>query len=245
MTARSSAAWTITTIATTTGASRKFHFGPAALATLNPAQVFLAMGTGDRERPLIGNYPYDKRVQNRFYMFIDKFPASGTVDLDGSTMSNFTSSTGCDTTLDGAKNGWFMDLPDRGEQTVTSSVIFGGTVFFSTNHAVPTPRNSCATNLGEAKGYAVNLLNASGVIGTGSTCGGARSGVFTGGGLPPSPVVGTVPVKMADGTTKAISVLIGGINLETGTGSPIGAQQPPVPIKQIRSRVYWYPHGDK
>src|SRR5439155_25091350 len=134
---------------------------------------------------------------------------------------------------------------DQGEQTVTSSVIFGGTVFFSTNHAVQTADNSCALNLGEAKGYAVNLLNASGVIGTGGLCGGQRAGTFTGGGLPPSPVVGTVPVRQADGTTKAISVLIGGINLDTGTGSPIGAQQPPVPIKQIRSPGYWYPHGDK
>jgi len=243
MTALGPSLWTMSKIAATTGSSRKFVFGPAALGTGN--QVFLAMGSGDRERPLLQNYPYSTPVQNRFYMFIDSFPASGTVDLDGSTMSNFTSSTGCDTKLDGAKNGWFMDLPDRGEQTVTSSVIFGGTVFFSTNHAVQTPPNSCDLNLGIAKGYAVNLLNASGVIGSGSTCGGARNGVFTGGGLPPSPVVGTVPVKMADGTTKAISVLIGGINLDTGTGSTIGAQQPPVPIRQIRSRVYWYPHGDK
>jgi len=237
--------WPMSRIARTTGSNRKFEFGAAALGTLNPPQVFLALGSGDRERPLITNYPYVSRVQNSFYMFIDKFPAGGTVDLDGSTMSDFTSSTGCDTQLGGDKNGWFMQFPDRGEQTVTSAVIFGGTVFFSTNHAVPTPANSCATNLGEAKGYAVNLLNASGVIGSGGLCGGSRSGTFTGGGLPPSPVVGTVPVVQADGTTKSISILIGGINLDTGTGSPIGAQQPPVPIKQIRSRVYWYPHGDK
>ena len=240
---RSQGSWTISKIARTNGASRKFLFGPSALGT--GGQVFLALGSGDRERPLLQNYPYSTPVQNRFYMFIDKFPASGTVDLDGSTMSNFTSSTSCNTQLDGDKNGWFMDLPDRGEQTVTSAVIFGGTVFFSTNHAVPTPPNSCDLNLGQAKGYAVNLLNASGVIGSGSTCGGARNGVFTGGGLPPSPVVGTVPVKQADGSVKAISVLIGGINLDTGTGSTIGAQQPPVPIRQIRSKVYWYPHGDK
>ena len=30
-----------------------------------------------------------------------------------------------------------------------------------------------------------------------------------------------------------------------GTGSPIGAQEPPVPIRQIRTRLYWYPHGDR
>jgi type IV pilus assembly protein PilY1 len=133
----------------------------------------------------------------------------------------------------------------RGEQTVTSSVIFGGTVFFSTNRPISSPPGSCAVNLGEARGYAVNLLNASGVIGTGELCGGGRSGVFTGGGIPPSPVVGTVPVDVPGGGTKSINVLIGGIDLKTGGGSPIGAQQPPVPIRQVRSRLFWYPGGER
>ena len=235
---RATGAWTITKIAATTGSGRKFMFGPASLATAT--KVFLALGSGDRERPLKANYPYSEPVTNRFYMFMDQFPAAGTVNLDGATMDNFTSATTCATAGGAGKDGWYMDLPDRGEQTVTSAVIFGGTVFFSTNHAVDPLANSCGTNLGEAKGYAVNLLNASGVIGSGGLCGGGRSGTFTGGGLPPSPVVGTVPVRQPDGTLKPISVLIGGINLGGGTSSPIGAQQPPVPIKQIRSRIYWY-----
>ncbi len=217
-------------------------FGPASLATAT--QVFLTLGTGDRERPLKANYPYSTPVVNRFYMFVDKFPAAGTVNLDGATMNNFTSATSCTTTITAGNDGWFLDLADTGEQTVTSSVIFGGTVFFSTNHAQDPLVATCGTNLGEAKGYAVNLLNASGVIGSGGLCGGTRSGVFTGGGLPPSPVVGTVPVRQPDGTMKPISVLIGGINLAGNTSSPIGAQQPPVPIKQIRSRIYWYKKGD-
>ena len=40
-------------------------------------------------------------------------------------------------------------------------------------------------------------------------------------------------------------ILIGGINLDTGAGSPIGAQEPKIPIKQLRTRLYWYPHGDR
>ncbi len=251
---RASTAWTITKIAATTGGSRKFLFGPASFAT--SANVFLALGSGDRERPLIGNYPYTTPVTNRFYMFIDKFPGSGVIDLDGTTMKDFsatssTPATGCDAELAANKDGWFFDLnAGTGEQTVTSAVIFGGTVFFSTNRPVATKAGQCAANLGEARGYAVNLLNASGVIGSGGLCGGTRSGTFTGGGLPPSPVVGTVPVKKdpacvdkpgAPCETKPISILIGGINLHGAASSPIGAQQPPVPIKQIRSRVYWYP----
>ncbi len=242
--ARAPGAWTMTKIAATTSGNRKFLFGSAALVV--GSNVYLAMGTGDREKPLISNSPYVSSVQNRFYMFIDKFPASGTVNLDGGTMTNYTSDTTCSPVLAAGQDGWFMDLTaGRGEQVVTSSVIFGGTIFFSTNRPVATVPGTCSANLGEAQGYALNLLNASGVIGTGKLCGGDRNGVFTGGGIPPSPVVGTVPVEVSPGVFRSINILIGGIGLDTGGGSVIGAQQPPIPIKETRSRVYWYPHGDK
>jgi type IV pilus assembly protein PilY1 len=230
-------------VAETTTGNRKFLFGPAALAVGD--NVYLALGSGDRERPLITNYPYTTPVMNRFYSFIDDF--SGTLlDLNGSSMDNFSADTDCNSVLGTGQRGWFMDLSaGTGEQTVTSAVIFGGTVFFSTNRPTPVVPGSCGTNLGEARGYAVNLLNASGVIGTGKLCGGDRSGVFTGGGIPPSPVVGIVPITQPDGSTKPTNVLIGGVNLDTGSGSPIGAQEPKIPIKQLRTRLYWYPHGDR
>jgi type IV pilus assembly protein PilY1 len=238
-----SGSWSITKMAETSSGNRKFLFGPAALAV--GSKVYLALGSGDRERPLITNYPYTTPVMNRFYSFIDDF--SGTaLDLNGASMENFSADTDCDSILGTGKRGWFMDLAaGTGEQTVTSAVIFGGTVFFSTNRPTPTVPGSCGTNLGEARGYAVNLLNASGVIGTGKLCGGNRSGVFTGGGIPPSPVVGVVPITQPDGSVKPTNVLIGGVNLDTGAGSPIGAQEPDVPITQLRTRLYWYPHGDR
>jgi hypothetical protein len=236
-------AWTATKVASTSAGNRKFLFGPSALAI--GRNVYLALGSGDRERPLITNYPYLTPVQNRFYMAIDDL-ASTNLDLDGASMTNFTSDTDCSTVLASGQRGWYMDeIAGRGEQTVTSSVIFGGTIFFSTNRPIATAPRTCATNLGDARGYAVNLFNATGEIGTGGLCGGDRSGIFTGGGIPPSPVVGTVPVTLPDGTSKPINVLIGGVDLKTGGGSPIGAQQPPVPIQQIRSRIYWYPAGDR
>ena len=60
-----------------------------------------------------------------------------------------------------------MDLNQngKGEQVVTSALIAGGMVTFSTNRPVPAPAGSCSTTLGEARGYWVNLLNASGAIG--------------------------------------------------------------------------------
>jgi type IV pilus assembly protein PilY1 len=240
-----SGAWTITKIGHTSGSGRKFLFGPAAVPL--GTKIYLALGTGDRERPLINNYPYTGSLQNRFYMAIDDL-TDNDLNLDGGSMTNFTADTDCSTVLASGQRGWFMDEAEgRGEQTVTSAVIFGGTIFFSTNRPIPTTPGTCETNLGEARGYALNLFNASGVIGTGALCGGERSGTFIGGGIPPSPVVGQVPVTIpgGGGATKLVDVLIGGIDLKTGTGSPIGAQRPPIPIRQIRSRIYWFPQGER
>ena len=240
---RASGDWTITKIARTTGGGRKFLFGPAALAA--GTQVYLSMTSGDRERPLVTNYPYTTPVTNRAYMYIDKFATSGLpVNLDGSTMNDFTSGASCSTILDVTKpDGWFFNLQNgRGEQGVNQSTIFGGLVFFSTNRPdTSVSATSCKANLGIAYGYAVNLLNSSGAVGTAALCGGtSRSGVFTGGGLPPSPVTGTVPVAGKD-----VTVMIGGIQRTGSASSPIGSQKVKPTIAQRRARSYWYKQVDQ
>jgi len=235
--------WSLTKLAQTSAAGRKFLFAPAALAAAG--KVFLTIGSGDRERPLIANYPYVEQVQNRAYMFIDTFATTGLpVNLDDPTkMDDFTAGAVCGQTTSAGSNGWFFDLKaGRGEQTVTASTIFGGLAFFSTNRPLPTVAGACSNNLGEARGYAVNILNASGAADTLALCGGARSGVFVGGGLPPSPVTGTVPVG-PNGTP--VTVMIGGVNRTGGVSTPIGAQRVRPIITQRRSRVYWYVDVDR
>jgi type IV pilus assembly protein PilY1 len=64
--------------------------------------------------------------------------------------------------------------------------------------------------------------------------------VFRGGGLPPSPVTGTVPIN-----GKPVTVMIGGIQRGGGASAPIGAQRVTPTITQRRSRVYWYTDTDK
>ncbi|MGA0023072.1 MAG: pilus assembly protein [Burkholderiales bacterium] len=242
---RDVADWTITKIARTNvaGDGRKFLFGPAALPSAGPDRVILTIGTGDRERPLEVNYPYVESVQNRFYMFIDTFATTGLpVNLDNpSNLTDLTSNNSCTASIATGAQGWRIDLNSgRGEQTVTSSVIFGGLVFFSTNRPIPATPGVCTGNLGEARGYALNLLNGAGAVGTEALCGGIRSGTFTGGGLPPSPVTGVVPIG-----GKPVSVMIGGINRSGGASSAIGSQRVKPVISQKRSRQYWYSHGDK
>jgi len=177
-------------------------------------------------------------------MVMDEF--SGTsVDLDSSSMDDLTSGSTCSTAspLATGKSGWFIDLNNgTGEQVVTSSTIFAGLIFLSTNRPVPTPVGACANNLGEARGYALNLLNASGAADTLNVCGGSRSSVFVGGGLPPSPVTGTVPVGPGG---QPVTVMIGGVQRTGGASSPIGAQRVTPSITQRRTRTYWYTDGDK
>lgn len=239
LTALAQPQWRSTQIARTQGAGRKFLFGPAVVALKD--RVYVALGSGDRERPLMSQYPYAEDVRNRFYVFVDRFPAAGPVDLDGATMTNFSAATGCDASFGAGQNGWYMDLNSgRGEQTVTSALVFGGLVYFSTNRPVHSVPGMCTPNLGEARGYTVNLLNGSGAIGTQALCGGARSGVFTGGGLPPSPVYATLPVG-----GKPVSVVFGGADRSGGASSPIGAQQVRPALSGRRTRMYWHIHGDK
>ncbi|HEX9302197.1 MAG TPA: hypothetical protein VF959_07590, partial [Casimicrobiaceae bacterium] len=243
------ASWTSTRIAYTTGSDRKFLYQPALLPSRDGSAgkfyVYVALATGDREQPLEVQYPYANPVLNRFYVLMDDVSVTTATDLDSSTaMSDFTADTSCGTAMvipGSGKSGWFMDLDayGRGEQTVTSAVIVGGFVAFSTNRAIPRTPNVCAP-LGEARGYAVNLFNASGVIGAQpNVCGGARSGIFTGGGLPPSPVVSNVNI---DGHVETIG--IGVVNLGGGASSGIESQKVFSLPKQRRTRVYWRQEGD-
>jgi type IV pilus assembly protein PilY1 len=84
------------------------------------------------------------------------------------------------------------------------------------------------------------VLNASGAADTLNICGGARSNTFVGGGLPPSPVTGTVPV---DG--QPVTVMIGGVQRGGGVSTSIGAQRVAPTITQRRARLYWYNDTDK
>jgi type IV pilus assembly protein PilY1 len=145
-----------------------------------------------------------------------------------------------------------MDLTRRGEQTITSAVIAGGAVAFSTNRALPATAGTCATSKGEARGYLMNLTNASGTIGTGGLCtptsgvgsGGRRSSVFVGGGLPPSPTIATVNIPNPDGTPNIETVGIGIVD-PSGLGPEVPIRPRPiaVPLNLKRRPVYWFSSG--
>lgn len=249
--ALSSSGWISRKVAQTAGGGRKFLFTPALLAA--QGNVYVALGSGDREHPLYAHYPY-ANVVNRFYVYKDDLAAASSAAQDLDALADYTTDRGCDTprVLPGnALRGWYMNLNQngKGEQVVTSALIAGGMVTFSTNRPIAPVAGACSTTLGEARGYWVNLLNASGAINTAGTCGGERSSPFVGGGLPPSPV-------LANGVQiggRATTVVIGAAQRGSDNPSHIGAAIAPSvaiapqvlrpAITSKRKRSYSYSSG--
>lgn len=248
--------WAMHRIAYTNGAGRKFLYAPALLAAPG-GQVYVALGSGDREHPLQAQYPY-MNVLNRFYVFKDNLSSTSALNLDDtSRMDDFTysgadpgpnnSTNGTSCTTSGVlptstTSGWFMNLNQngQGEQTVTSAIIAAGMVAFSTNRPIPQAQGSCSTMLGAAYGYWVNLFNASGGIGaTGAACGGVRDAPFVGGGLPPSPVIASVPVN-----GQVVQTVIGAAQLSGGTSCGICPQQVKPSIVPARKTIFWKGSGE-
>lgn len=190
MTALTKANWTITKVAATADPTRRFLNQPAVAAFGN--KVYVSIGSGNRERPLESNYPYVADVTDRFYTFIDNpGGAASTIDLDGSPLLNVTevddpNAPGVDCAAKGT-NGWYMDLPGRGEQIVNAAVIAGGEVLFNSYQPGEAAVGLCTRKLGLAKGYTMNLFSP-------SACDTDRSTNIVGGGMPIPPIITTVRV---------------------------------------------------
>ncbi|MGL4564374.1 MAG: PilC/PilY family type IV pilus protein, partial [Halioglobus sp.] len=188
--------WSIVKIAATEDDELRFYNAPTAAAL--KGIVAVALGSGDRERPLERNYPYSENVQNRFYTFFDE-PAktfvenpSGTlavnetttVDLDGDTMLAVEAPSEGEEPQSFSKelDGWYMDLADRGEQVANPAAIGAGKVFFNTFQPGGTSNGLCSRPLGIGTGYAVNLFGPEFTTGT----------LIDGPGIPIPPVIATV-----------------------------------------------------
>ncbi len=265
ITALSKDKWTITRIAYTQNQGRKFLFAPALFGSKGVVYIAVGSGDREHPlqanypylsynsaSPLCASSPGACAVWNRFYVYREKLPTpspttsslTGGDNLDDPTLMNSSSATNpapCGAAQTLASNfstnkGWYIDLNNgAGEQTVTSAVISGGMVTFSTNRPIPSAAGSCSTPLGEARGYWLDLFSGSAAIETANnaTCGGIASNVFVGGGLPPSPVVGTVTIG---GVPQ--SVVIGAIQRSGQASSPISPQKATATNLPSRKRVY-------
>ncbi len=222
---RSKEAWTIYKLAdlsSGTSTGRKFFFAPDVVMTGTFAA--LSFGSGDREKPLLS------ATVDHFFQVLDyrrdkgePTAASHTpivwADLIQSSDVGSTPAAGCYVTL------------AQGEKVVNAAASIGGNAFFGTNRPAPLPADTCSANLGIAKAYSMPLF-----------CATPTSTIITGGGLPPSPVVGIVRVAYTkpDGTegTKLKPFVIGAPNPKQ---SGIEVSEPVPPDEAPRKRRYWYP----
>jgi type IV pilus assembly protein PilY1 len=213
--------------------NRKFLFGPDAAHIPNSDEVVVLVGSGDREKPL-EEYGAAKSVNNYYYVLYDKPGLATWLDYDATDPDDFDcgSSVICmgslgtvdiTGTLDPKKRGWKLPLA-TGEQVVTSSLLLADVTTFSTHIPEPPsidPNNPSCEGLGTAATYNLNYKDAEG-----------DKNLLTGGGLPWSPIGGSV--KLDDGTIVPFKT--------TGEdGSPLSFSKPTTSSshEQGLGKVYW------
>lgn len=182
------AQWTIDKLAQMSGDKRRFM--NAAETLVLGKKIYVALGSGNRERPLESNYPYAADIDDRFYMFIDTplDDLADVIDLDGASLANVTldpNVTGDACRVKG-RRGWYTSLDGRGEQVVTPAAMTGGRVLFNTYRPGGTSVGVCTRPLGIATGWNMNIFSP-------SPCDENRW-EETGSGMPIAPVVATVCV---------------------------------------------------
>jgi len=164
------------------------------------------------------------------------------------------------------RKGWSLTMANDGEKGVNAPLSISGIVFFGSNQPEAPSANSCNANLGVARGYGVDVFTGQAAFdrdGDGKVDAHDLYSVFTGGGLPPSPVTGTVlvdgsPVRFIIGSGVASGVSRHGASSEictvncdadgTGGGSGGGAGLDPLDLGKAttgpRKRTFWYIQND-
>lgn len=221
--------WGMFKLAALSGAgTRKFFFPPDAVVTKNFTAVLA--GSGDREKPLATT------SSDAFFTVFDLRTAKGTPATFTTVNAGDLGAVG---TGEDQAAGCYIPMSTSGEKIVNAPVSVGGITYFSTNQPAAVSTNSCSANLGVAKVYSAPLF-----------CKVVSSQTLTGGGLPPSPVTGTVTVtytetkcdsggaNCTDETrTKQVPFVIGAPNAK---GSGIEGSKVTPTITPVRKRGYWY-----
>jgi type IV pilus assembly protein PilY1 len=179
--------------------ARRFLYAPDIVRLDGSEGYAVLLGSGDREKP------FDKVVNNRFYMLKDNNAA--TIRCEGGSDCNDLDNVTDSTTVNKDKRGWYFKFANgEGEKVVGSPVTVHGTTFFPTNKPVLGDANSCKVDLGAAYMYEVSYLNGAGQLS------GERAQALVGGGLPPSPIPVTVqldpPIGSRPGTPPSLPIVV-------------------------------------
>jgi len=201
--------------------TRKFFYPPDIVVT--PTFAALMLGSGDREKPLATS------STDAFFTLKDTRIGKGTPSTAFTPIT--AASLGTVGSTDDQTAGCKIPMSTSGEKIVNAPTSIAGITYFSTNQPVAST-TSCTANLGVAKVYSAPLF-----------CQAATSQELKGGGLPPSPVTGTVtvsytsPVDSRVTLTKRVPFIIGAPNTK---GSGIEGSKVSPSITPVRKRRYWY-----
>jgi type IV pilus assembly protein PilY1 len=236
-------------------ANRKFFYAPdpSLVRYAGRAWINIAIGSGDRERPVT-----DQTVANRFYSlrdyaiynsidsdrYVTTAPADATTPFHRIITASDTRMTDVTTTLSPTLAsdtvGWYMNLTDTGEKALTESRTFQNAVYFTTYS--PRERDievDCGQGLGVNKLYVVSAVTANPVYNYDVTTEGAtsltdRSKELAQGGLAPEVVfVFPTPGGTDNGLTPPAVPPVCLVGLES---CGAGLSNPPV-------RTYWRQRG--
>jgi len=213
--------WSIYKVADLSGGTltgRKFFYPPSVVVT--GSFTALMFGSGDREKPLLS------ATQDHFFTIFDRTLNKG--QPSDFTPINFGALTAVGASSNSTGSGCYLAL-EQGEKVVNAATTIGGKTHFGTNAPKDTTAtNSCTGDLGTARGYTMPLF-----------CTAPTSTEYPGGGLPPSPISGTVTITNADGTQTSHHFYTGG-DQRKGALAP---NDPNIKLSKTRKRLYWYQEG--
>lgn len=137
--------------------------------------------------------------------------------LSIAVLTSQTSLAGYFITLDGKNQNDGGD--SEGEKGINAPLVVAGKAFFGTNQPDTPDAGSCTANLGIARAYKVDLFSGRKTV-----------NIFSGGGMPPSPIAGLVSIG-----DKTVPFLIGGEG-----PSAFDPSTPEIDLSGGRKRSYWY-----
>jgi outer membrane protein assembly factor BamB len=137
---------------------RRFMNAPVVFPIPKTGYVGIAVGSGDRERPLKTNYPYAESVENRFYYYRDDPAEIPDEPYDLDTLLN--ANTYADGPIGTASRGWFYSLNgSEGEQVVNPGAVGRGRVFFNSYRPGGQSTGLCSPPIGVATAYSIPIFD--------------------------------------------------------------------------------------
>lgn len=213
--------WSIFKLADLSGGTstgRKFFYPPSVVVT--GSFTALMFGSGDREKPLLS------ATQDHFFTLFDRVLTKG--QPSEYTVTNFSSLNAVGAVSNSTGPGCYLTLA-QGEKAVNAATTIGGKTHFGTNAPKDVSNtNTCTGDLGTARGYTMPLF-----------CTTPTSTEYPGGGLPPSPISGTVTITNQDGSRSSHHFYTGG---DQGKGA-LAPNDPNIKLSKSRKRLYWYQEG--